>query len=56
MIGRSDWVVVAPPASVKVTVGMTAEPGADKARLATNVGSNVHDDIVTFDLGAIDHP
>ena len=56
VIGASQWVVVPPGASVPVDLVLTTRPGTYAARQATNFGSNVHEDVVTADLGSFIHP
>jgi len=56
VIGASKWVVAPPGANIVVDLTLTAAPGTYAARQATNVGSNVHEDIVRIDLGTFVHP
>lgn len=56
VIGASQWVVVPAGASSPVDLALTAAPGTYTARQATNFGSNIHEKIVTNDLGSLIHP
>lgn len=56
VIVASDWIAVPPGTNTAVGLTLTAEPGIYVARQATNLGSNIYEDIVLIDLETFVHP
>lgn len=56
VIAKSQSVVVPAGTSIPVDLTLTAAPGVYAVRQATNFGSNIHESIVTNDLGSLIHP
>jgi hypothetical protein len=51
----SSWIMLGAGDKRLAQVTLDAPPGEYQVRQATNVGSNIHEDLVTLDLGAIEH-
>lgn len=55
VMARSSWIMLGAGDERLAQVTLDAPPGEYQVRQATNVGSNIHEDLVTVDLGTIEH-
>lgn len=55
IVARSPWVVLRGRQERVAQVTFDAPTGEYEIRQATNVGGNIHEDLVTQDLGTIQH-
>lgn len=55
IVARSPWIELGAGEERLVQVTLDAPEGRYQARQATNVGSNIHDDLVTVELETIEH-